>query len=201
MTISDTAIRMVGTKPNRSEEDRPTPEEQEEQTNKVRAYLDSQAPKRILKPSRSDADDSQDLETSTPPSLTTTNKNSSSQKESPIFDPPERVKYLHMLATGATLETRRPGEVDVEEEYTESEYYTAMAAVGKEHHTTGTGFINVEMDTPQGFHLSPTKEILPSRSFRSNPAMNDWEPDESLLVAAKEKKKKPMRSESMSSDS
>jgi len=100
------------------------------------------------------------------------------------------MKYLQLLANGIPLETLGSGEV--EEDYTESEYYKYMAAIDKEHHTTGTGFIKVDK-TPQGFHLSV--KSLQSRSFRSNPAMNDWDPaqEESSFVS-----NKPLRSESSS---
>jgi len=163
-------------KPNRSEE-LATPEEQEEHSRKVRAYLDANAPKRILKPSRSDAEE-------LPSSLPNSNDPSNN------FDPPERMKYLQLVANGIPLETL--GSKEVEEDYTESEYYKYMAAIDKEHHTTGTGFIKVDK-TPQGFHLSV--KSLQSRSFRSNPAMNDWDPaqEESSFVS-----NKPLRSESSS---
>lgn len=165
-------------KPNRSEE-LASPEEQEEHARKVRAYLEANTPKRIHKPSRSDADD--DLE-------------SNETRASGTFDPPERMKYLQLLATGAPLETLGSGEVN--EDYTESEYYNYMAAIGKEHHTTGTGFIKIDK-TPAGFHLSIKNPQ--SRSFRErhrcNPAMNDWDPAPDTSFVASNK---PLRSESAS---
>lgn len=177
--------RMVGYdspkfgKPNRSEE-LGTPEEREEQARKVRAYLEANAPKRKLKPGRSDAEDmlADDV----------------SNVDGGNFDPPERMKYLQLLANGVPLETLGSGEVD--EDYTESEYYKYMAAIDKEHHTTGSGFIKIDK-TPEGFHLSIKNPQ--SRSFRErhrcNPAMNEWDPahDTSFVASTK-----PLRSESAS---
>ncbi|KAG0553899.1 hypothetical protein KC19_12G047900 [Ceratodon purpureus] len=166
-------------KPSRSE-DLGTPEEQEEHARKVRAYLEANAPKRIVKPSRSDADDM--------------TSNATSEVGAISHDPPERMKYLQLLANGAPLQTLGSGEVD--EDYTESEYYKCMAAIDKEHHTTGTGFIKIDK-TPGGFHLHVANP-QGSRSFREryrcNPAMNDWEPAHDISVAASTLK--PLRSES-----
>lgn len=166
-------------KPSRSEE-LGTTEEQEEHARKVRAYLEANAPKRVVKPGRSDADDMPGMD-------------HNGNNEGAICDPPERMKYLQLLANGVPLETLGTGEV--EEDYTESEYYQYMAAIDKEHHTTGTGFIKVDK-TPLGFHLHVANP-QGSRSFREryrcNPAMNDWEPAHVTSVAASNK---PFRSES-----
>ena len=166
-------------KPSRRE-DLGTPEEQEEHTRKVREYLDANTPKRVMKPGRSDTDDV--------PGMNHDGSNGDS-----ISDPPERMKYLQLLANGVPLETL--GSAEVDEDYTESEYYKYMAAINKEHHTTGTGFIKVEK-TPEGFHFH-ADSAQGSKSFREryrcNPAMNDWEPahDTSFVTS-----NKPLRSES-----
>lgn len=129
-----------------------------------------------LKPSRSDAADEDNYE---------------HDKEGSIFDPPERAKYLALLASGApAFETQGAG-MD-EDEYTESEYYKYMAAIDKEHHTTGTGFIKIDSKSPQEFRLSVNNPQR-SRSFKCNPAMNDWDPSEHTSIVVSNK---PLRSES-----
>jgi hypothetical protein len=173
--------RMVGVnKPNHSEEQSGTQEEQLQHAQQVRAYLDANAPRRQLKPARSDAAEvlSDAICIAEAPST-----------------PPERTKYLQLLATGVPLETRGSG--DVGEDFTESEYYQYMAAIDKAHHTTGTGFIEVDK-APEGFHLSDANEDAahpyshPAHP-RCNPATNDWEPaTNSTFVTST----KPSRSES-----
>jgi len=169
---------MVGVnKPNRSEERSGTQEEQLQHVQQVRAYLDANAPRRQLKPARSDAAEvlSDAIGIAEAPS-----------------DPPERTKYLQLLATGVPLETRGSGYVS--EDFTESDYYECMAAIDKAHHTTGTGFIEVGR-SPEGFHLSDDANAADSRRMhpRCNPAMNDWEPapNSTFLTSTK-----PLRSES-----
>lgn len=163
-------------KPNRSEE-QGTLEEQEQHAQKVRAYLDATAPKRQLKPARSDAAE----------------KLSSMAEETTGSDPPEHVKYLQLVATGVPLETQGSG--DASEDYTESEYYQYMAAIDKAHHTTGSGFIKVDK-LPEGFHLSDTPPGALRKHHSGNPAMNDWEPAPPCTSMAASSK--PSRSESSS---
>jgi hypothetical protein len=147
-------------KPDRSE-DSVSLEEKEDHERKVRAFLEANTPKRKLKPARSDADD--------------LSSNGHDGGDDTIqFDPPERVKYLQLVANGVPLKTTGSGEVM--EDFTESEYYKHMAAIDKEHYTTGSGFIQVEK-TPQSFHLY--MENPRSRSFREryrcNPGrLDDW---------------------------
>jgi hypothetical protein len=170
--------RMVGAgKPNRSEE-QGTLEEREQHAQKVRAYLDATAPKRQLKPSRSDAAEML----------------SSMAHENTGSDPPEHAKYLQLVANGVPLETQGSGAVS--EDYTESEYYQYMAAIDKSHHTTGSGFIKVDK-VPEGFHLSdhPLDSGALRKHHSGNPAMNDWEPAPHTTMAASSK---PSRSESSS---
>lgn len=167
-------------KPSRSEE-LATPEELEGHVRKVRAYLEAKAPKRMLKPGRSDADDMPGME------------HDDGSNGSVISDPPERMKYLQLLAHGVPLETLSSGEVH--EDYTESEYYKYMDAIDKEHRATGTGFIKVEK-TPEGFHLhitNPKSSPGLREHHRCNPAMNDWIPAHDTIFAPSNK---PFRSES-----
>lgn len=166
-------------KPNRSEEQSGTQEEQEQHALQVRAHLDANAPHRQLKPARSDAAETMSIISEASDALST--------------EPPERSKYLQLLATGLPLETRGSG--DVSDDFTESEYYQYMAAIDKTHHTTGTGFINVDQAPDQGFHLSnnDVDQAHMQPRHRCNPAMNDWEPApiSTLLTSSK-----PARSES-----
>jgi hypothetical protein len=163
---------MVGAdKPNRSEEQSGTHEEQEKHAQQVRDFLDANAPKRQLKPARSDAAE-----------LTSIDMVSG--------EPPERSKYLHLVASGVPLETRGSG--DVSAEFTESDYYQSMAAIDKAHHTTGTGFIKMDKSADD-FHLSEGDPAQMHARHRCNPAMNDWEPAASSTF---ESSSKPSRSES-----
>jgi len=165
---------MVGAgKPNRSEE-QGTPEEQEQHAQQVRAYLDANAPRRQLKPARSDAADmlanmTQDEHTNITGS-----------------DPPEHAKYVQLVANGVPLETLGSG--DMIEDYTESKYYQHMAAIDKAHHTTGSGFIKMDK-TPEGFHLSTYQHEsgAPRERHSGNPAMNDWEPAPDTTMSASSK--------------
>ncbi|KAG0583567.1 hypothetical protein KC19_3G146900 [Ceratodon purpureus] len=169
--------RMVGAgKPNRSEE-LGTLEEQEQHTQQVRAYLDANAPRRQLKPSRSDAADM---------------LANMSHEETTGSDPPEHVKYLKLVANGVPLETQGSG--DVNEDFTESKYYQYMAAIDKAHHTTGSGFIKTDK-APEGFHLSDYPHGAARERHSGNPAMNDWEPAAITDMSASTK---PSRSESSS---
>nr|PNR49719.1 hypothetical protein PHYPA_011615 [Physcomitrium patens] len=169
---------VTANKPNRSEEIG-TPEEQGQRAQEVRAYLDANAPRRPLKPSRSDAADM----------LAQVESN-----HTVVSDPPEQKKFLQLLANGVPLEML--GNAEVDEDYTESEYYQYKSAIDKAHHTTGSGFIKIEK-TPQGFHLSTNPQSYHTREHhRCNPAMNDWEPAPNSSESISNK---PLRSESMDS--
>ena len=173
---------MVGAgKPNRSEE-RGTLEEQEQHAQQTRAYLDANAPKRQLKPARSDAAEM----------LSSMTQDEHTDNANAVSDPPEHVKYLQLVVNGVPLETQGSG--DVGEDYTESKYYQHMAAINKAHHTTGSGFIKVD-ELPEGFHLSPDKSTALRERHGGNPAMNDWEPAPNTTIYASSK---PLRSESSS---
>ncbi|KAG0623088.1 hypothetical protein M758_3G148100 [Ceratodon purpureus] len=177
LATSAASYRMVGAgKPNRSEE-LGTLEEQEQHTQQVRAYLDANAPRRQLKPSRSDAADM---------------LANMSHEETTGSDPPEHVKYLKLVANGVPLETQGSG--DVNEDFTESKYYQYMAAIDKAHHTTGSGFIKTDK-APEGFHLSDYPHGAARERHSGNPAMNDWEPAAITDMSASTK---PSRSESSS---
>lgn len=171
---------MVGAgKPNRSEEQGAL-EDQEQHAQEARAYLEANAPKRQLKPARSDAAEM------------LSNMTHEEHTDNTVFDPPEHAKYLKLVANGVPLETLGSG--DMNEDYTESDYYKQMAAVDKVHHTTGTGFIKMGK-TPEGFHLDShprgSDGLRPRHS--GNPAMNDWEPAPNTVMSASSK---PLRSES-----
>lgn len=167
------ACRMVGAdKPNRSEEQSGTQEEVEKHAQQVQDFLDANAPKRQLKPARSDAAEK----------MTSIDMVSG--------EPPERSKYLHLVASGVPLETRGSG--DVSAEFTESDYYQSMGAIDKAHHTTGTGFIKMDK-SDDDFQLSEGDRAEMHARRRCNPAMNDWEPAASGPF---ESSNKPTRSES-----
>ncbi|KAJ7964107.1 Maternal effect embryo arrest 59 [Quillaja saponaria] len=138
-------------------------EEEAKLEEKTRDYFDELAPKRHTKPQRSEysskyIDD-----------ISNTNLNS---KEDSI---PEMVEFqrlqneppLQKLADNGTQET---------EEFVETEYYKDLNCVGKQHHTTGTGFIKVENKSESNFHIEPDTDNSCHHSCICNPATNDWIP-------------------------
>lgn len=182
--------RMVGVgtqhtlKPSRSEE-LSSPEEQERRALEVQQYLEAHTPKRPLKPARSDASDQ-----------LVAALDGQDDNNSPS-EPPECHKYQELLASSTPLQTQGSGVVS--EDYTESGYYENLAAIDKQHHTTGTGFISTGAPV-QSFHLSTGAYESSGLRHRHpcNPAMNEWEP---APDTASPFTHKPLRSESPSESS
>jgi hypothetical protein len=168
-------------KPSRSEE-LSSPEEQERRALEVQQYLEAHTPKRHLKPARSDASDQ---------FVAAFGGQHDDDNDSPS-EPPECHKYEELLAHSTPLQTQGSGVVS--EDYTESGYYANLAAIDKQHHTTGTGFIFTGAPV-QSFHLSASAcESLGLRHRHPcNPAMNEWQP---APDTASPFTHKPLRSES-----
>ncbi|KAI3772257.1 hypothetical protein L6452_03439 [Arctium lappa] len=81
---------------------------------------------------------------------------------------------------------------EASEEFIETEYYKDLNGVDKQHHTTGTGFINVD-NTRSAFNLGLESESAHHASCKGNPATNEWTPapaDTASIVS-----NKPHRSE------
>lgn len=149
-------------KPNRSDA-HPSPEESAKIEERTRQYFDSIAPKRHPKPSRSE--------------------HNSSSIDDTIRDHDSNIPELQKLEDLKS----NPQKVDgggrgnkVTEEYVETEYYNDLNCIDKQHHTTGTGFIKVEMHADVGSYLdlSPVSSggshQQCSNSYKGNPATNDW---------------------------
>ncbi|XP_021908070.1 uncharacterized protein LOC110822297 isoform X2 [Carica papaya] len=163
----------VVTKPSRSDEVLDA-DEQIKIANEVRAHFDSLAPKRHTKPNRSE----QDMADSAMPLLR--------------HDMPEHDRLLSLQSQSY-------------DEYVETQYYKELASVDKQHHTTGSGFIRMVRgggEEEEGYggvirlgsgHVG--EGLVEKRTFRSNPATNDWistvEDDDRVFISSK-----PNRSES-----
>ncbi|XP_010548440.1 PREDICTED: uncharacterized protein LOC104819864 [Tarenaya hassleriana] len=174
------------TKPSRSDEV-PDPDQQMEISNRVRSQFESLAPKRPAKPNRSETD---------PTASFCASDNS--------IDIPEldRLRSLRSQPHGKFM-----GEGDcseVKDEFVETEYYKNLAAIDKQHHTTGSGFIKVdkegggEIKTSGGAEIAGDGDAFSGRHaavLKGNPATNDWIPameeDPQVFMSSK-----PSRSES-----
>ncbi|KAH8503302.1 hypothetical protein POPTR_007G049800v4 [Populus trichocarpa] len=186
---------MVGqwtmTKPSRSDEVLDA-NQQLQITNQIRAQFDSMVPKRPSKPSRSESDTTttptsslSEIEQDNIPEL---DKLRSLQSQSPNMFCPAQVLFS---AEGANM---------VQDEFVETQYYTELDSIDKQHHTTGSGFINVvrgEEHEKNGYGIQLSSAAAGGKlvsCFRSNPATNDWTPspeDDQVFVSSK-----PNRSES-----
>ncbi|KAL2906357.1 Meiotically up-regulated gene 60 protein [Bienertia sinuspersici] len=147
-------------KPSRSDEV-VDPQHQVQITDKVKAQFESMAPKRPIKPNRSEPD-------AHAASLGHQPNNS----QQPI---PELQNLLSLNSTHHQV----TGEEWVEqEEFVETQYYKQLESIDKQHHTTGTGFIKATKEGGENgekykFNGGEMKmEVL--SEYKSNPATNDW---------------------------
>ncbi|XP_059458215.1 uncharacterized protein LOC132187793 [Corylus avellana] len=181
---------MVGqrtvTKPSRSDEVLDA-DEQLRIANKIRAQFETLAPKRPVKPNRSEPD------SSTPTPL-----------ESTAVDEtiPELDKFRALGSQSHVIISAEGVTDQVQDEFVETQYYSKLQSVDKQHHTTGSGFIRV---VGEGCEGGGSDDIQLQRchdgaggmayaGFRSNPATNDWVPnvdEDQVFVSSK-----PNRSES-----
>ncbi|XP_066388301.1 uncharacterized protein [Miscanthus floridulus] len=162
-------------KPNRSDahlfaEDEATLEAE------VRGYYDEAEPKRHTKPSRSE--------------------HSAVYTDALVPDAggnthPELDKFQELEAHTERL-VYEGGNVG--EEFVETEYYKDLGGIGKQHHTTGTGFIKIDKAKGASFKLSedPNAEERHA-SCKGNPATNEWIPSPDTVYPASDK---PSRSDS-----
>jgi len=176
-----TETTMSTMKPSRSDEIS-DPEQQIKNANQIRADFDSLAPKRPTKPTRS--------EPGFPGSFSASDK---------ITDHPEADKFqsLQSQTHGKVL-----GEGDssaVQDEFLETEYYSNLTAIDKQHHTTGSGFINVVKEDNGEESEAVTAAAIGDGGekavYRSNPATNEWIPATEEDFDS-ESSSKPNRSES-----
>ncbi|EOA17532.1 hypothetical protein CARUB_v10005877mg [Capsella rubella] len=168
-------------KPSRSDEVTNL-EEQIKNSNQIRADFDSLAPKRPTKPTRS--------EPGAPGSFSTSDETT---------DHPEADKFrsLQSQTHGQVL---GEGDSSAVDEFLETEYYTNLTAIDKQHHTTGSGFINVVKEDGGGETEAVTAAAIGDGGekavYRSNPATNEWIPAASEEDLVSESSFKPNRSES-----
>ncbi|KAF8012399.1 hypothetical protein BT93_I0526 [Corymbia citriodora subsp. variegata] len=160
------------TKPSRSDEV-PDEEEQLKIANQVRAQFDSVAPKRPLKPNRSEPDSSS----------STVDSSGSFDHAIPELD---KLRSLQSQSPEGLL-SAGSGSVDVQDEFVETQYYKELESIDKQHHATGSGFISplVEGGQNGGYDFRCERDGFESGrdgkpALRSNPATNDWVPSDAF---------------------
>ncbi|CAN6881348.1 unnamed protein product [Brassica oleracea var. botrytis] len=168
-------------KPSRSDEVS-DPDQQIKNSNEIRAGFDSLAPKRPTKPTRSEPAPLESFSTS-----------------DQTTDHPEADKFQNLQSQTHGNILHGGGSAAVQDEFLETEYYTNLTSIDKQHHTTGSGFINVVKED-SGEEAVPAAAALDDDGgekavYKSNPATNDWIPaaEEDLTS---EFSSKPNRSES-----
>ncbi|XP_028795829.1 uncharacterized protein LOC114751322 [Neltuma alba] len=159
---------MVGqwaaTKPSRSDEVLDA-DERQRIANQIREQFDSLAPKRPVKPNRSEPDPDAQL------------RHSSTVISQNI---PELLKFQSFQSQPHAVFSDE-GPKDAPDEFVETRYYEKLTSIDKQHHTTGSGFIKVERMGGDDLKFQNTQIInggetkLPA--YKSNPATNDWIPN------------------------
>ncbi|XP_042508783.1 uncharacterized protein LOC122084538 [Macadamia integrifolia] len=171
-------------KPSRSDEVVEA-EEQLRIASKIKDHFDSMAPKRPIKPNRSEPDSSSSFSTV------------SSLDEENV---PEYHKFLS-LKSQQSDPIFSEGSSSVQEEFVETPYYKDLISIDKQHHTTGSGFIRVGESFGDGYGLELNRggrdhvRAGETVAFRSNPATNDWIPSTEEAGEANFVSSKPNRSE------
>lgn len=166
-------LQTVTNKPSRSDEILDE-DQQLAITNQVRAQFESLAPKRPIKPNRSESDS-----TTTPPTSYARDQDYSAAPEL------DKLKFLQsqsqtIFVGAGTAE---------QEEFVETQYYKELDSVDKLHHTTGTGFIKVASETSGNDYDLARQEghgngngngdggiKFKHWELKTNPATNDWIP-------------------------
>lgn len=146
-------------RPNRS--DVHVSKEEETKTEEAtREYFDGIAPKRHTKPQRSDYSSTYvDHINPYPSSDDTIPENLEFQR---LENDPQKLVYN--------------GSSQVTEEFVETEYYKDLNCIDKQHHTTGTGFIEVENANGNTFNIGADSATDSCHVYKGNPATNDWIP-------------------------
>ncbi|KAL6644785.1 hypothetical protein ACP70R_016393 [Stipagrostis hirtigluma subsp. patula] len=185
-------------RPDRSDA-RLSPEAEAAREAEVREYFDDAAPKRHSKPSRSDhssvyadalvPDDAH-------PELDKFQELEAHTEVSHILAYLAKTRVYEELTRRGLLFLQRlvyeGGKVG--EEFVETEYYKDLGGVGKQHHTTGTGFIKMDKTHGASFELSEGAGAGERHaSCKGNPATNEWIPSADTVYPASDK---PNRSDS-----
>ncbi|KAK3151140.1 hypothetical protein QOZ80_3AG0242240 [Eleusine coracana subsp. coracana] len=162
----------MAARPDRSDA-RLSPEAEAAREAEVRGYFDGAAPKRHTKPSRSD--------------------HSAVYADALVPDNshPELDKFQELEAQTEKL-VYEGGKTS--EEFVETEYYKDLGCVGKQHHTTGTGFIQMDKSNGGSFELHEDRDGTERHaSCKGNPATNEWIPSADTVYPTSDK---PGRSDS-----
>ncbi|GMP31384.1 hypothetical protein CsSME_00005619 [Camellia sinensis var. sinensis] len=164
----------TATKPNRSDEVLDAVE-QNRIANLVRAQFDSIAPKRPTKPNRSESDSPPPPPPPTPPPC----------QNIPL---PEFQKFQSLQSQAIFS-----GSFTSQDEFVETQYYKQLDSVDKQHHKTGSGFINVGREGGvHGYDLKLQNghdnggRIEDVMMFKTNPATNDWIPSDLCVLCKAE---------------
>ncbi|TVU47622.1 hypothetical protein EJB05_07228 [Eragrostis curvula] len=164
-------------RPDRSDA-RLSPEAEAAREAEVREYFDGAAPKRHSKPARSE--------------------HSAVYADALVPDDaggnshPELDRFQELEAHTEKLVYEGGGKVG--EEFVETEYYKDLGCVGKQHHTTGTGFIKMDKSHGASFELHEDRDGTERHaSCKGNPATNEWIPSADTVYPASDK---PSRSDS-----
>ncbi|CAA7406400.1 unnamed protein product [Spirodela intermedia] len=146
-----------------------SPEEEARITEEARAYFDGVTPKRHTKPQRSE--------------YSTQYADTLGPSEGGHIPELNRLHDLEADPEKLICQGTEPAE-----EYAETEYYKDLNCVGKQHHTTGTGFIRVEQPHANPLNLAADDGAAGHHeSCRGNPATNDWIPSADLVIPTSHK--------------
>ncbi|WOL15540.1 hypothetical protein Cni_G24321 [Canna indica] len=161
-------------RPDRSDAHLP-PEEEARIEAETREYFQGIAPKRHTKPSRSDY-----------------SAVYSDALRSDSDSIPELENFQHLQAHPQE-KLVCDGSQSVEE-YVETEYYTDLNCIDKQHHTTGTGFIKIDK-AKGGNDFALTQACLCDASgcqphLKGNPATNEWIPSADIVIPDSHKPKR-----------
>ncbi|KAG4386475.1 hypothetical protein AAZX31_11G050600 [Glycine max] len=139
---------------------RPSDEVQVRIANEIRAEFDALEPKRPIKPNRSEPD----AVLQHPPDASVNNI-------------PELHKFRSLQSRSHAI-ISSAGIVDAHDEFVETQYYKELAAIDKQHHTTGSGFIKAVREGGEGgYEIHVNAAETQPRGYKSNPATNDWVPN------------------------
>ncbi|KAJ1297819.1 hypothetical protein BS78_01G406500 [Paspalum vaginatum] len=164
-------------RPNRSDAHL-SPEDAATREAEVRGYFDDAAPKRHSKPSRSE-------HSAVYTDALVPDAGGNSHPELDRFQELE----VHTERLVLVYEGGKAGE-----EFVETEYYKDLGDVGKQHHTTGTGFIKMDKAQGASFKLAEDPDATERHaSCKGNPATNEWIPSADTVYPASDK---PNRSDS-----
>ncbi|KAF8410133.1 hypothetical protein HHK36_002655 [Tetracentron sinense] len=170
----------VVSKPSRSDEVLEA-DQQLRIADQIRAHFDSMAPKRPIKPNRSEIDST----------VAPTQVSSFDDEEEE--DIPEVNTFRSLQSQSHVIYSADEVSM-VQDEFVETKYYNEFNSIDKQHHTTGNGFIEVAREgggdeyglrMQRGHHEYDAAREMMLMDFKSNPARNEWIPsvdDDEYLI-------------------